>query len=73
MKIVDIGSAYQIDNDWFFRVLVGPFESKEKADEFAALVALLEPDEVARRGQEAPPPTLGINVSETITTKDKFA
>lgn len=65
MKIVDIGLAYQIEDDWFFRVLVGPFKTKEEADTFAALVDLLEPEEPT-------PPPLGVNVSETIATKDKF-
>lgn len=65
MKIVDIGTAYQLENDWFIRVMLGPFKSEEEADEFGLLVALLEPEEET-------PPALGINVSETINATDKF-
>lgn len=73
MKTVDIGLAYQIEDDWFFRVLVGPFKTKEEADTFAALVDLLDDPGVPEGVPEEPtPPPLGVNVSETIATKDKF-
>lgn len=65
MKIVDIGTAYQLEDDWYIRVMLGPFKSKEAADEFALLVGMLE-------GKGTQPPALGINVSETIKTEDKF-
>lgn len=66
MKKVDIGISYpfQLDGDWYFRAMIGPFETKEEADKAASRVGILEID-------EAPPP-LGVNVSETIATKDKF-
>lgn len=89
MKIVDIGTAYQLEDDWYIRVMLGPFKSEEEADAFALLVGMLEgkgsmPNPDSNLGQlleisthiqklidDAPPP-LGINVSETIETKDKF-
>lgn len=65
MTIFNVGITYEIEGEWFFRILGGPFKSKEEADEFARLVGLLKPE-------EAPPPALGVSVSETIAMKDRF-
>lgn len=56
IKLTDTGTFKLRKGGWYFRATIGPFNSQQEGYEFA---------------REAPP-ALGINVSETITTKDKF-
>lgn len=51
---------------WYFQATVGPFTSQQEAYDFARKAAIPEGE------QAEAPPALGINVSETITAKDKF-
>lgn len=68
MKKVNIAVSHpeKRQNGWYVKALFGPFASKQEADTFAARADFLE------MSADAPPPTLGVNVSETIATKDKF-
>lgn len=62
---IAVSYCEQRADGWHFKATFGPFETKEEADRLASWILELSQE-------EAPPPALGVSVSETVTTKDKF-
>lgn len=64
---IAVSYCEQREDGWHFKATFGPFETKEEADRLASWIAFLEVPQ-----EETAPPALGVSVSETVTTKDKF-
>lgn len=70
ISLTDTGTFKK--DGWHFQATVGPFDSQQEAIEFVRQVALRFGIGLGPFQEETTPPALGVNVSETIATKDNF-